>query len=255
MLSPRWIISHVFVACLVAAFIAAGLWQVDRLGERKDQNELVQQRIDAPPASLQEVGSLPVDEQEYRQVSVSGTFDTTRQILIGNRSDEGSPGFWIWTVLEVKDGGELLVNRGFVGRGTVLGLDDSIDLALADPPASAVQVTGLVRLGRVEGKISSDGLRLSRPDAAQANERLAVSGDLASNGYVDLATQTPAQFDIPTPVPSPDLGEGPHLAYAVQWFVFSVIGVFGYGAALRRIRRGDETKGDIGLEAEAPHAV
>ena len=33
----------------------------------------------------------------------------------------------------------------------------------------------------------------------------------------------------------PELTEGPHLAYAVQWFIFSVIGLIGYPLVLRRV--------------------
>ena len=46
--------------------------------------------------------------------------------------------------------------------------------------------------------------------------------------------------DWPVPVPATDLGEGSHLSYAVQWFVFTVIGLVGYPLVLVRLaRRGD----------------
>jgi cytochrome oxidase assembly protein ShyY1 len=57
------------------------------------------------------------------------------------------------------------------------------------------------------------------------------------------------------PVPPPELSEGPHLSYAVQWFIFSTIAVVGYPITLRRvvIRRGkevDDEDGDGDLDAE-----
>ena len=38
-------------------------------------------------------------------------------------------------------------------------------------------------------------------------------------------------------VPPPDLGEGPHLGYAVQWFLFAAVGLVGYPFLLRRRAR------------------
>ncbi len=33
---------------------------------------------------------------------------------------------------------------------------------------------------------------------------------------------------LPIPVPPPALDEGPHLGYAIQWFSFAAIAVFGF---------------------------
>lgn len=43
-------------------------------------------------------------------------------------------------------------------------------------------------------------------------------------------------------VPLPELSEGPHLSYAVQWFIFATIALVGYPLVLRRViqRRGKE---------------
>jgi surfeit locus 1 family protein len=38
-------------------------------------------------------------------------------------------------------------------------------------------------------------------------------------------------------VPPPELGEGPHLAYAVQWFLFAGVVAVGYPLLLRRRAR------------------
>ena len=52
--------------------------------------------------------------------------------------------------------------------------------------------------------------------------------------YVDLVSSTPPEAaDVPDPVAPPELGEGPHLSYAVQWFVFTVCAVVGWVLAVR----------------------
>ncbi len=56
------------------------------------------------------------------------------------------------------------------------------------------------------------------------------------------ASEATGAGDWPVPVPVADLGEGSHLSYAVQWFVFTAIGLVGYPLVLVRLaRRGDGT--------------
>jgi surfeit locus 1 family protein len=61
--------------------------------------------------------------------------------------------------------------------------------------------------------------------------------------YLQLRSSDPAQGGAyPEPLPEPTLDEGPHLGYAVQWFLFSAIAMVGYPLILRRrARKGDET--------------
>ena len=89
--TPRWIASHVFVALLIAAFIAAGLWQINRLGQRQDTNARVTERLGTVVTLDDAVASTAglADELDFRRVQLSGEFDTNREIFIANRSREG----------------------------------------------------------------------------------------------------------------------------------------------------------------------
>ena len=77
-----------------------------------------------------------------------------------------------------------------------------------------------------------------------------VDGDLLP-GYVQLESQDPALTTAdPTPVPREPLGEGPHLNYAVQWFIFTTVALVGYPLILRRRAREIEVEARI-AEREA----
>lgn len=52
----------------------------------------------------------------------------------------------------------------------------------------------------------------------------------------------PITSDVVTPTPPDKPSTGPHLGYAGQWFIFSVIALIGYRAILRRER--DKTSGN-----------
>ena len=52
--------------------------------------------------------------------------------------------------------------------------------------------------------------------------------------YVILRTQHPEQGDLPVPEPPPELTDGPHLGYALQWFAFGSIALIGWVILVRR---------------------
>jgi len=243
-LTPRWLLSHLFALTLVVAFIIAGLWQIDRLGERQAQNALAESRMNNP-ALLEEVRGSDAETLEFRRIQVSGSFDPASEILIANRSSDGASGFWIWTNFVTEDG-DLLVSRGFVNRGTILEIPGSEPRSSAAPDSGPVIIEGLLREGFDSAKASADQTQLTRPDPELAAEILGIDPVLDPRFYLSLTAQEPPRTaDIPIPVPLPDLGEGPHRSYAFQWFTFATIGVVGYLLLLRRIARGDQTRGDV----------
>ena len=68
--------------------------------------------------------------------------------------------------------------------------------------------------------------------------------------YVELSASAPtAPGALPVPIPLPELDDGPHLSYAVQWFIFSACAVVGWVLVVRKSaktrdqRRAAETAG------------
>jgi cytochrome oxidase assembly protein ShyY1 len=51
---------------------------------------------------------------------------------------------------------------------------------------------------------------------------------------VQLKTSAPGDDPSLAPIPLPELGDGPHLSYAVQWFLFAAVAAVGYVLLLRR---------------------
>lgn len=247
--TPKWIASHLFVLLLTVSFIGAGLWQVGRLFERQDENSLVEERMGGVQPYSFALGSDP-ESLEYVRIQVVGSFEEESSILIANRSDEGTPGFWMWTNFVTDSGDDLLVNRGFIERSVVLGLEGSVPLSEADPTPGEITIEGLLRAGIEGGRSTEAGDQLSRPDAELAVDLLGLDPALDASVYLELTAQDPPRDALaPRPVPAPDLSEGPHRSYAFQWFTFALMGVIGYAAVLIRIHRGDQELGDV------PHQV
>jgi cytochrome oxidase assembly protein ShyY1 len=214
---PRWLLAHVLAAVLLVAFVNLGLWQLRRLDERRDTNALVEARAAVSPVA---VGALPTDpgEARFRAVVDGGTYDPDRTVSIRTTQD-GVPGGRYFSVLETASG-SVVVLRGFAGS-----LPDG-QLAAFAPPQGEVEIEGVaIPFGRLDrpARTAVDGLVEGDGDAAPV--------------VVQAASSAPAEAAGLTAVPLPDLGEGPHLAYAVQWFLFAAVGVVGYPLLMRRQAR------------------
>ncbi len=245
-LRPLWILSHLFVLALVVAMLAAGFWQLSRLQEKKDRNDRVAARASQPVvevASLVKPGDFDaVDDLEYRMVTASGEYLADQEVIVRSRSNDGAPGSWVLTPLQLSDGTAVVVNRGwFSNSGQFESLPDSLAA-----PSGPVTVTGLVRQTETRGSFGPTDpagetvTNLARADVARLDEQVP---ETLLPLYLQLEQQDPAvtQADpSPLPVPVPD--EGPHLSYAVQWFIFTTVALIGYPMILvRRAREKEHT--------------
>ena len=235
LLRPKWIAFHLLVFGSIALMVWLAFWQLDRLTERRDFNDLVAEQIELPPAPLErllaEAGD-DVESIEWRQALVTGTY-LPDEILWFNRSQDGLAGDNVLTPLRTDSGPDdltVVVNRGFVP----LGFESSA------PTTGEVQLLARVRLpqerqrgGLTDADTGGEPVtEVRRIDLNQLSAQL--PGDVAPV-YLDLIDAIPAPGpDDPTPVPPPVLDEGPHLSYAVQWAIFAVCVLIGWVLAVRR---------------------
>jgi surfeit locus 1 family protein len=254
-LKPRWIVSHIFVATMVVLFVIAGFWQLNRLQEKRDRNARVMARTAQPvtdAGDLAEPGDYAgAKDLEFRRASATGTYLADQEILVRSRSRDSAPGSWILTPLELADGTAVVVNRGWIPNG---GEFESVP-ARYRAPAGEVSVTGLVRTTETRGRFGPKDPKqgtlkdLARADVARLDQQ--VDEDLQPF-YLQLQEQDPAVGrGDPQPVPAPELDEGPHLSYALQWFTFALMTLIIYPLILRRRAREIEREA---LEAELDRA-
>lgn len=236
----------VLVAVAVVGMLWAGFWQLRRLHERQTLNATVRARAtaSASPAEQWLAPTQSLDgakrDVEWRVLQASGTYDTAAQVLIRNRSYDGAPGYHVVTPLRMADGTALLVNRGWVPISPQVG---SLP-AVPDPPSGTVIVEGRARATQERGAFGptdpGEGLltELARVDIARLRQQLPYD---VLPAYIELTAQEPAVTQpLPRLLPLPDLDDGPHLAYAVQWFIFSALGVLGWVLVVRRQVKQDE---------------
>jgi len=232
---PKWIISHLVVLALLVGLCILGLWQISRLYERQDRNDLVRQRTEfvAEPVEALVAGATNVDDLEWRLAEATGEYQIGDQILVVNRSFEGAAGAWVITPLLLSDGSAVIVNRGWVP----FSVQATEDRSSFDPPSGAVTIGGLVQLSQVRGRFGAgdpvDADLLARVDLDAYSD--VVDYPLLPV-YVQLESATGGVDggpNVPILVRRPVLTNGPHLSYSVQWFIFAAIAAGGYGLILR----------------------
>lgn len=232
---PAWLLSHVLVVGLLIVTANLGFWQLRRLDARRDYNAVVAARADEPVVDLATAfgalkrGGTPEDLRHMR-VAVSGTW-ADGQVYLANRSMDGVPGVHVVSLLlidRIHPNLGVVVDRGFVHRGLFLEGDSA-----AWAPATAdVDLVGSLDVSRT-GELGS-GAEVDRIDLDALAERW---GTNLAPMWIRSAADGPS--GIPVAAPVEDLGAGSHFSYAVQWFVFTLIGLGGYPLVLVRLARRD----------------
>lgn len=222
----------VVVLVVAAACVRLGLWQLERLSERRAWNSAVLAGLNQPPVPLDSLsGDVPADR--YRRTIVDGAYDPEHELVLANRPRRGSPGVHILTpLLRAGTDTAVLVLRGWVYApdATHAELDPWREDSARAHAGYVQAFDSLPGAGRavLEGRI----LRRLSYDAAAA----AVPYPLARY-LVVLIDGTDSAAGLPPRLESPSLNEGNHMSYAFQWFAFAAIAVAGTLVFLRHSRR------------------
>jgi len=250
LLRPKWIAFTLGIVLLIFTMINLGLWQLRRLDHRREVNAAVEARYDQPPRPLDSVltpGTDP-DDLEWLPVTAVGAYRADGTVHIVNRSQNGFAGDNIVVPLDLGDGRVLLVNRGFLPQG-----EDT-----PPAPTGQVEITGRLRPSQerhfAQLSDASDGTltEAQRVDIPRLQQQ--VDGELADM-YIDAYASKPADSPALQPVVKPELGEGPHLSYAVQWFIFSVCAAVGWVLAIRHSAAKRRRDTERAAETDQPAAV
>ena len=204
---------------VAAACVRLGVWQVDRLRQRRSRNAQVLAHRSRPPLLV--TGALSADSARDRRLSARGVYDYTHERLWRARSYEGVPGVDLVTPLRLPDGTAVLVDRGWAPSPDAYHVDQ-----------------GAYREGDSADVL---GIGMTAPRARGDVDPKALQDSLPYHLLPFVIQQLPPSTNLhppPQPAlvrwPAPELSDGPHLSYAIQWFSFAVIIVVGSFALTRK---------------------
>ena len=228
---PKWIVAHLLTLLLLTAFMCAGVWQFGRHQARSERNSSVLDRSNDQFLTADDLFSANSDI-EFRLVQLEGLWSQDDAVLIRNRSHKEAAGCHLAVPLVSDVSRATLVTVGWLPQS-------SCDTYKFELPLGDVSLTGRVRLSQKRGAIgardASTGVltSLARTDVSRIGQQ--VSYPLAPV-YVELIASEPELVDA-FPLEPPPTNLGPHLGYAVQWFLFFAVGIVGYPLVLRRHSR------------------
>ncbi len=215
-----------------------GLWQLRRLDQRRALNREIEAGLSQPALTLNDETAINPDELHRRRVSVTGEYDNAQSVVLRGRSLNGQPGVELVVPLRLGDGSEaILVNRGWI----------PLDTSQAEAR----------RIYDLEGETTVEGIAFrtqTRPDTLLAPtdptpgpdkgrldawfrvdiDRIEAQLDYSLKPIFIEQSPTPGSNSLPRARENIELGDGPHLGYAAQWFTFAVILVALYAVFVGR---------------------
>lgn len=241
--SARDIALILIAAVFTIVCVELGVWQLRRLQERRALNARIVQRLHESPLPVR---ALPHDTAalHYRRVAVDGRYDYAHELVLVDRTRNGSPGVDVITPVRVAGSDTaVLVNRGW------LYAPDGMTVDLRGwREGDSLSGTGYAR--PLERPFPGVSTLAGHPGAFRWLDTTALRARIPYPVYPvivvlegDTTGGESSARHIPPRVPPPPLDEGPHMSYAIQWFSFATIAVVGTIVFLRtggsRRRRDD----------------
>lgn len=224
LVSRRWILLALSVVVLSYLAYWLGQWQFHRLADRQERNTITERNEVATPRPASEVlsGSHGVArEDEWRLVTATGTYRPDDTVLVRYQTRDGQLGVDVVVPLETTSGAILLVDRGWFAAND----QQPSPAAAPPPPPGEVTVTGWVR-----ADATGDSTQVTDSSTRAISSRAigASLGLTCLRGFVDLKTEDPPAADPLQVAELPDLGNGPHFFYGLQWWFFGLLAVGGF---------------------------
>lgn len=248
LLTPRWLGYLALTLAGAAVMVALGFWQLDRFHQRNSINDRIDkgasgssisltERVGAPAGGAGTAGPAPAGDVEYTRVSATGRYDQSREILIRDRTVNDTVGFEVLTPLVLDDGTAVLVDRGWVAPA-----DGGASVAPSVPAAPTGEVTAVGRLRVPESRANRPTMvaghlqtrRISPASIAPALPYALYDAYISENTVATgMVAVDPQQEDA--------LMNG---GYTLQWWLFALGSIVGYGYVARKEARETQDKAE-----------
>jgi len=234
-----------FTLAMVAAFVALGLWQLQRRIEKHALIAALTERLTVAPVPLPlsaQWNALTPERDEFRRVTFSATYAKPDAMVYASgsaiREDMSGPVTWAFLPAKLPSGETVVVNTGFV-ENTMQdrAVEDRAVARLLDN--GPVMLTGYLRFPESGGLFTpaaNIGKRLwfarDVPDMAR-QLGWGVGESRLAPFYIDLESPAPPN-GIPKPGPLHVHLKDDHMQYAITWFSLAFAVMIAFGVWWRR---------------------
>ena len=237
----RIALTVVAVIAAMALGLVAGKWQWGRY-ETKHAAVAAQAAADGAPVvdllTLMTTDDPGPGPAAWREVTVTGILEREQVVELRGRSVDSTASLQYLTWLHTACGQTVLINLGWAPRSSATALT---------LPAGEVTVAGIVRA--FEADNGKPGTRIT------PHQMDSIDGEVIQ-AYVMAQSTCAADACVAglSAVPMPELSLGPHLSYAMQWWLLTVVAApLGFWIT-RRDAQHERERDAEGSEAPAPRA-
>lgn len=219
----------------LAALIAVGLtlylatWQQGRAVEKRVLQAKFDERVRMSPIKLDHATVINAD-QNFRYGLATGEYDVAGQFFVDNKMNGTTVGYHVFTPLQLLSTKKfVLVNRGFVGRGTTYPTPPMVAV-----PPGVIVVTGMLvspnRRFLELGKLFSEPAATTGP-LESGNMMPSVQGNVWQNITIDryraktgrdvlplVLLASPTDAGLIAQRERPDARVEKHVEYMLTWY-------------------------------------
>ena len=235
-----------FTVALIAAFVALGVWQLQRRVAKHALIAALTERLAAAPVVLPPPAQwtgLTAASDEFRRVTFTASYAPLPDAMVYSsgsavRRDASGPGTWAFLPARLPGGETVVIDTGFV-ENTMQ--DRSVEdravkkLVTGEP----VTLTGYLRFPEEPGWLTPAENRAKR--LWFVRDHLAIARALGWGAvapfYIDLEQPVP-ENGIPRPGPLDVHLKDDHLQYAITWFALACAVLIAFGVWVRGRRAG-----------------
>jgi cytochrome oxidase assembly protein ShyY1 len=240
-LTRRWIAFFVGVIVFAGGCVAGVIWQAQLGAQISQFNATVSRNFNATPVPLRDVlptiGSYRASEQ-WKPVIATGTYATSSQLYVRNRTCGSDTGFEVLTPLLV-DGRMLVIDRGCVASSSA---NPNIPSPTAAPPAGMVTVTARIVAGEApQGSVSAaEAAQKNIANQVDSIDLKPIAKRLGAPTYTGAYGMLESQLPAPTKSLHRVISGRPSVDASAQegtifgTVLYAIVGLVIFGYALRQ---------------------
>ena len=230
--NPVSLLQSLIALALVAGCLFAAQWQFSRGANQSATNKIIAANLYLPSLSMNEIKDLDAVSNQWRKVTLQGSFSQDKQELVRNRYHEGKFGFEVLNLFTAKNGENFWVDRGWVAAGPNAATPPTVE-----PVASGnLEITARIRSENLSRQLQGSFF-VTRATSEKPESITKLQGVEANAYYLDLLGSPDGNVKPLTEIELPELSNGPHYAYGIQWLAFALLALIGRFLLFRETKR------------------
>ena len=230
--NPVSLLQSLVALALVAGCLFAAQWQFSRGSNQSATNKIIAANLDLPTLNMDDIASLDPVGNQWRKITLQGYFTQDKQELVRNRYHEGKFGFEVLTLFTASNGENFWVDRGWVAAGP-----NAATPPLVEPVASGnLEITARIRSENLSRQLQGSFF-VTKASNEKPESITKLQGVEANPYYLDLLGSPDGKVKPLTDIELPELSNGPHYAYGIQWLAFALLALIGRFLLFRETKR------------------